>query len=198
MNSRFNWRRIRPPDSPEQTVASVIDSYQTFAKQNLAASTLEVRLPYQQSFAEAHGWRLISKAKSLHMLSWLHAHPTWKSDWTKSSALRHVQVGFNWAVNVDLIPHNRFAKIKHTVGEPRRNLTEAEFQAILRASNSGPRRTKPTPAARFKQVLMFLRYTGARPQEAAHLRWENIDWANSRIVLHQHKTTRTQKRKNLE
>ncbi len=42
----------------ETTAASVIDRYLTAVSDELAASTLELRKPYLQSFAEMHGWRI--------------------------------------------------------------------------------------------------------------------------------------------
>ena len=49
---RFEASRNPDPQSPEQTVASVIETYQAVAMERLAASTVEVRWPYLQSFAE--------------------------------------------------------------------------------------------------------------------------------------------------
>ena len=182
------------PDCPEQTVASVIDSYQTYAKKRLSEGTLEIRLPYQQSFAEAHGWRLIAEAKPLHMLQWLDGHPDWASDWTKSSAIRNVQVAFNWAAKTRLIPINPFIGISVRPGEPRRNITQEEFQSLLRSSSTGGGRKKLTAGARFRMVLIFLWFTGARPSEASALKWSDVDLDAGRIVLHNHKTRTTQRK----
>lgn len=66
-------------------------------------------------------------------------------------------------------------------------MTVVEFQAILRATKNGRRRKKPTPGARFRQVLVFLWYTGCRPGEAARLTWSDIDFARQVIVLTRHK-----------
>jgi hypothetical protein len=68
---RLEASRNPEPDSPDQTVASVIETYQEFARKRLAQSTLSVRTPYLQSFAEAHGWRRICECKPYHMEAWL-------------------------------------------------------------------------------------------------------------------------------
>lgn len=190
---RFEASRNPHPDSGAATVASVIERYQSFAANRLSASTLASRWPYLQSFAEAHGWRSIAEARPDHMQQWLDAHPEWESDWTKSGAIRNVQVAFNWALKCRIIRENPFRGVSHPAGEPRRNMTPEEFQAVLRASGSAWRKTKPTPGARFRQVLMFLWYTGCRPGEAAKLRWQEIDFERSLIVLKEHKTRRIQK-----
>lgn len=183
------------PESPQQTVASVIEGYQDFASRRLAASTVAMRWPYLQSFAEKHGWRPISQCRPEHMDQWLDEHPGWKSDWTKNSAIRNVQVAFNWAVKIGRrIKENPFAGVTHHTGEPRRDVYPEEFQAILRASGeSAVHWKKTTPGARFRQILIFLRFTGCRPSEAAKLLWSDIDWRTNCIVLKKHKTARTQK-----
>jgi len=105
------------PESGQQTVASVIERYLTFAEQRLAGSTLQVRRPYLQSFAEQHGWRLVSACRPDHMEEWVGAHSTWASDWTKNGAIRNVQVAFNWAARGPaghrLIPENPFKGVTH-------------------------------------------------------------------------------------
>jgi integrase len=163
-------------DDPEQTVASVIDTYQSFSHERLAASTNAMRDPYLQSFAEAHGWRKISECKPLHMEQWLQSHPSWKSDWTKSSAIRNVQACFNWSAKKRLILENPYRGVTHRAGEPRRDMTEEEFRKILRSTTCGWKRRKPSPGARFRQILIFLWFTGCRPKEAADLTWSDVDF----------------------
>jgi integrase len=153
--------RANPSPGCEQTVASVIETYQSYAEKRLAGSTIAVRFPYLQSFAEAHGWRLIRSCTPLHMEQWLDEHPEWKSDWTKNGAIRNVQVAFNWAVKKKIIQGNPFQGVTHRAGLPRRNMTPEEFHAILRACRSKGRK-RPTPARRFRKVLIFLWLTGCR------------------------------------
>jgi integrase len=116
----------------------------------------------------------------------------WISDWTKNGAIRNVQVAFNWATKNRVIMSNPFRGVTHRVGEPRRDMTPAEFHSILRATRSKGRK-RPTPGSRFRNVLVFLWFTGCRPCEAASLRWEHIDFDQNFIILPQHKTSRTQR-----
>src|SRR5262249_41367258 len=79
---------------------------------------------------------------------------------------------------------NPFRGVEKIQGQPRRPLTDAEFQSLLRHAsvwkkrrrNNGryasgrkvcpsdrKRRQRPSRAARFRQVLVFLRFTGCRP-----------------------------------
>lgn len=190
---RYEAARNPHPDSGSVTVASIIERYQSFADTRLAKTTKASRWPYLQSFAEAHGWRSITDARPDHMQTWLDQHPEWESDWTKHSALFSVQVAFNWAFKCRIIKENPFRGVTHRAGAPRRGMTESEFRAIMRVSGGKGRKTKPTPGGRFRQVLVFLWYTGCRPGEAAKLRWKDIDFEQSLIILQEHKTIRTQK-----
>lgn len=176
----------------DQTVASVIERYLAFAVDVLATSTQEIRFPYLQSFAEHHGRRKVVDCRPSHMREWLKAHPEWVSDWTKNGAIRNVQVAFNWAAGEErLIKENPFRGVTHHTGDPRRPLTDDEFRALMRASDGSRSKHRPTSGARFRQFLIFLRFTGCRPCEAARLRWEHVQ--ESCIVLHDHKTRRTQR-----
>jgi integrase len=200
-----------PPraESASHTVASIIDLYVTHARTRCSADTLAQRLYYLQAFAETHGWRKVNDRDCLpyHLTSWLDAHPAWKSDWTLAHAINVVQRPFNWAVKQRLIPANPFRGVRHGAGQPRRPLTDQEFQALLRATsvwekrkrykNPRPsdrkRRQRPSAGARFRELLIFLRYTGARPGEASRLEWTDIDLDSAVISLAEHKTSRTQK-----
>jgi integrase len=197
------------PESGEHTVASVIDAYLTYAKSRYAACTYYERKRYLQMFAEAHGWRQVNDKDCLplHLTSWLDAHPDWKSDWTLNQIVNVVMRPFNWAAKQRLITANPFRGVPHRPGEPRRPLTDAEFQALLRATSvwvkrerckkprpsDRIRRCSPTAGARFRELLTFLRFTGARPGEASRLKWSNVDLDKAVIALPEHKTSRTQR-----
>lgn len=180
------------PDAPAQTVVSVIERYLEVAVPALAPQTQQLRTMYLQSFCELHGWRLVTGGRPDHLQEWLNKNPQWASDWTKRDAVAAVQTVFNWA-KPKLIRENPFEGFRHRAGLARRDITEEEFRAILRTTASRHRR-KPTPGARFRQVLVFLWRTGARPAEAAQLRWDHIDFDRGLIILPQHKTVRTQRR----
>ncbi len=208
-------RDLNPrPESGELTVAAVIDLYLTHVKGKLSPRTLYERKLYLQRFADAHGFRRVNDKDCLpfHMTSWLDAHPQWESDWTKAAAVAIIHRPFNWAARQRLIAANPFRGVSHRAGSPRRPMTDAEFDALLKAAGSRrkvaenrypsgrkvcpsdrKRRQGPTAADRFRELLRFLRLTGARPGEAAKLEWSHIDLTVAVIVLPIHKTSRTQR-----
>jgi integrase len=63
---------------------------------------------------------------------------------------------------------------------------------MLRGTAGRSFRKRPGPGARFRQLLVFLWYTGCRPQEAAELWWSDVNFDENVIVLTEHKTIRTQ------
>jgi hypothetical protein len=166
------------PESGQHTVASVIELYLRHAATRYAERTLYERRIILQAFAEAHGFRRANDRDCLpfHLTSFLDDHAAWKSDWTRQHAVAVVQRPFNWAARQRLIPSNPFRGVFHRQGAPRRPLTADEFQKLLRATsawakrrrNKKPRpsdvrrRVRPSAGARFRQLLIFLRYTGAR------------------------------------
>ncbi len=187
-------RSLNPdPQSRDATVASIVEAYLDFAKPNLSERTRYERTAILQSFCEAHGFRKIRECLPFHLTKWLRSQTTWKSDWTIHGAINAIQRPFNWAVQQGLIPKNPFKGITHPPGEPRRPLTPAEFQALLRATSGRVTKRRPSPGARFRQFLIFLWYSGMRPGEVSDLTWNDIDWQSASVVLRKHKTIRTQR-----
>jgi integrase len=188
-------------NSLDHTVASIIDLHLTHTARLYAPHSYANRRHYLQLFAETHGFRLVRDCRPIDLTMWLDANPRWASEWTRSNAVRVVQRAFNWAVEQKIIQLNPFRGVSQQRGESRRPMTDEEFWALLRATapkrpsrrKSGGRKKRPTPGERFRQVLFFLRHTGARPGEMAALKWDDVNLDNAVIVLRRHKTTRTQR-----
>jgi integrase len=189
------------PESRALTVASVIELYLAHEGKKLSERTLADRETYLQSFAEAHGFRMANdiEATPFHLTSWLDENPQFKSDWTKSHVIAVIQRPFNWAVGQRLISTNPFRGVSHRQGEPRRAMTDEEFEALVVAADP-PRKSakerypsgrkvcpsdkrrilRPTPGERFIEFVPFLRLTGARTCEAAKLKWSDLDLENAK------------------
>jgi integrase len=102
--------------------------------------------------------------------------------------LRAAKAMLNWGVDAELLAKNPWRKVKLLPEDGReRIITDAEFQALLRHCTD----------AEFRQVLIILRYTAARPGELRKLTWPMVKWATHCCVIPtpQHKTGRTQKEK---
>jgi integrase len=64
------------------------------------------------------------------------------------------------------------------MGGQGRDLTDEEFQALLRHSRQ----------ASFRRLILFLRLTGARPGEATSAQWPMVNWPARVLILAHHKT----------
>jgi integrase len=58
-------------------------------------------------------------------------------------------------------------------------MADDEFQTLLRGSD-------PT----FRRFLIFLKFTGCRPGEAASMRWADVRFEEGAVILQEHKTVR--------
>jgi integrase len=190
------------------TVASLIDRYLTLHEAEYEERAFSERKRYLQLFAEDHGWRNVNDQECTpdQLKEWLLEHAKWKSDWTKAHVVSIVQRPFNWAVKNRLLAANPYRGFIQSDGDPRRPLVDEEFRALLRATGRRCKRTtkaypceqrrrqRPSSGARFRQVLIFLKFTGSRPGELCGLRWSNIDWNRAEITLRHHKTSRRTKK----
>lgn len=130
------------------------------------------------------------------MEAWLDAHPEWASDWTKCSAVRNVQVAFNWAVKKkmsreQLVRDNPFKGVTRRPGRP------AAGHNARRVSGSVAGRFPPASRAALAGRTLPANLdlpvaTGCRPKEAATMRWTDVNFGTGAIVLKEHKTIRTQ------
>ena len=171
------------PESDRPTVVSVIEAFLAHAERHLDPRSYYERQSVLQRFADAHGFREVADCKPFHLTRWLDANTGWKSDWTLSTVVATVKRPFDWAVKQGLIPTNPFRHVNHRPGAPRRPITDEVFQALLRGAPG--RRGR-----RFRQALIFLRFTGCRPGEMSELKWSDIDPDSGFIVLQEHKTAK--------
>jgi integrase len=103
---------------------------------------------------------------------------------TLNRARESLRQCWQWGNDTDLIPaKNPFDKLPKLATEGRHRLiTDQEFQALMREA-----------VASLRWVLLILRYTSMRPGELRKLTWSMIDWANHRLVIARHKTSKQQK-----
>lgn len=185
--------RVSPDVGGDLTILSLVDIYLEHAEQSLGKRTYTERKRILERLAMGLGDRRVSACIPYNLNEWLDQQKTW-GPWAQSSAVKAVQTCLNWGVSQGIIESNPFKGVRRSEGERRRPITDEEYQSLMRhtASEYG-KRQRPSPGARFRQVMVFLRFSGARPYEAYRLRWEHIDFDRAEIVLHEHKTAKTQK-----
>ncbi len=163
---------------PVACVREIVELYLSQAK--YSDQSREVRMRFLEPFMRDFGERAVASCTPGDLALWIHRHKAWKSPWTIRTVARFVNRPFNWANGLRLIDANPFASVTFEEGEPRRPMTNAEFWLIYRHASDG----------RFRRVLLFLRWTGARPGEMARATWLDVDWVRAAIILAEHKSRR--------
>jgi integrase len=163
-----------------QTVHQVITMYVAQARRDLSARSYETVSCILRRFDKACGRLKIRKCRPFDLQCWLNEHPEYASEWYRRCVISSIKRAFNWALEMELVERNPFAKLRSRgQANRRRPMTDEEFQILLRGSDRA-----------FRRFLMFLKFTGCRPGEAASMRWEDVDFDQRAVVLKEHKTAR--------
>lgn len=107
---------------------------------------------------------LVKDCLPLHLLQFIQAHPTWKSDDTKADVVKTIKVAFNWGHEMKIAPPNPFTGKSlrgYTFRNSRRPMTEEVFRKLIEVCDE--------KRQLLKAILRFCYETGARPCEAARL-----------------------------
>ncbi|GAB6186485.1 site-specific integrase [Thermopirellula anaerolimosa] len=106
---------------------------------------------------------------------------------TVSRRIQHARHIFREAQRRGLITKNPFEVVrppKHNPADRRRYVTVQETQLLIEAA----------PNSSWRLLIALARYAGLRiPSEALSLRWEDVLWADNRLVIRSPKTERTGK-----
>jgi integrase len=173
---------LSAPGRPGQceTVHELIEMYLAQARRDLSTRSYETVSCILRRFDGSAGALSWAECRPFDLQCWLNEHPEYRSEWYRRCVISSIKRAFNWACEMELIARNPFARIRSR-GRPqrRRPMTEDEFQTLLRGSD-------PT----FRRLLIFLKFTGCRPGEAASMRWVDVRFEEGAVVLQEHKTAR--------
>jgi integrase len=121
-------------------------------------------------------------------------HPEWRSDDYKAKVCSTVHAVFNWAAEGGLLGKgmsNPMTGFNFSGGNRRRPMTASEFRRIWGQSRNGKKSgCSRTSGRRLREVLFFIKMTGARPKELRDLRWTDIDTRAGLAKLSKHKTNK--------
>lgn len=177
-------RLFRPdvsgPSDDAPTVQAVTDLY---LQQRSARSGCEKahkdRVHVLALFCRAFGPRAVTDLCPDDLEEWIARQDSLKSAWSRKRWCGTVNAALNWAHRKKrVLPYNPLAGATIRPGKRGRPLTDREFAGIIREATD----------RRFRRFVLFLRYTGARPGEAASAKWSNLDTDRGVIVLKDHKT----------
>lgn len=164
----------------DPTVGDVVALFLQHAKTGSARAAADRKLSLDR-FCAVNGGLRLADAKPYHLRLWVDSQSQYRSDWTIKRVISDVKRPFSWAMKLGITDRNPFLSVSHRNGERGRPVTPAEWRALLVGSQ-----------ALFRRVLIFLRFTGARPCEMAAAKWIDLDIERGAIVLHKHKTATTQ------
>lgn len=135
------------------------------------------------SYADLFGHSLLGELTQSDLQAWFARNPQWKAGDTRAGHLSAVLACFHWADEASLCRPCPYRKTKRekrlTRKRMRRDATDAETKAILDRCSQ-----------QMLKLLVFVDRTGVRTCEAYGLRWADISWRESVIVLDKHKTER--------
>lgn len=165
-----------------RTVGEILDWYEgQDGGDNLVALTERQRV--RALFREAFGEQRLADCRPFQLQAWIQKQPGLKKAWSRKRWAGTLLRPFNHAAKLGFIPRNPFQGVSFTEGQDGRDLTEPEFRTMLRLA---------TPA--FRKVLMFLRWSGARPGELRAIEPEHVQLENQCIILRDHKTAKKTRR----
>lgn len=186
---------------PSLTVGAVIRSYldqKTIEYHDgvIVKSSYDRLIRYLGSFGKMYGHQVMERCRRSDPVTWIAAHPTWRSPHTRLDALGAVVACFRWAENEPLIeksPYRRPAK-QWANPKPRAAITEAEYLAVMQEAKkyrciSTKLRGRPSRFA-FRRTLWFLWQTGARTCESREADWSQLDWECGALMMTDHKTSK--------
>ena len=125
----------------------------------------------------------VSQLKKHHVTKWMNrACPPSRAANTRRNAIRSVQRPFNWAVEEGIIPRSPIDKIKKPKATSRQvELTDAQFKKIIAAIKDEA----------FRDVMLLMRETGLRPEEARKISVREFDREGRLLKLAEGFTAKT-------
>jgi integrase len=202
------WLRRVAPQSAGARTADVVEAYLAWSRQNLSEDTHRVNCYYCQLFAEHCGTVPAREMKPFHVTNWVTAMTSPErvakekerrrkerdeglleaakqgaepKPWGASSIHNGRTVAFrvfSWAKKEGLLAENPLEGMERPKPPPRQRAMSDEEFAKMYAQAGGP----------FRDFLLALRETGARPKEVRDLVWAQVQ--EDRWVLVKHKTRR--------
>jgi site-specific recombinase XerD len=171
---------FKTPEPGSLTVRQAIDCYLGQDAPSHSQDAAKERRRVLDLFCKAFGDRLIGQLKPYDLLLWINAHTAWASGHTKNRVKSTICRPFNFLTRLGVLDRNPFLGLSYPTGGTGRDMTDTEFQLLLRAA--GPL---------FRRILVFLRYSGARPIELRRLEWDHVSQEIQAVVQKIHKTART-------
>ncbi len=167
--------------SNELTVSQLIEWSLSFDTRVRAEESRIERKRILLKFRETFGPLPVTSLRGVHLVDFINQQSGLKAQWSRRRWCTTIKAAFNSAAKLGLISAQPFLGVSYAKGSRGRDLSDSEFRALLRATT-----------APFRRVLIFLRFSGARPYELRELEWNQVRIESGSIVIRRHKTLTTQ------
>jgi integrase/recombinase XerC len=168
------------------SLAGLCERFLEDAHQHLKPATYQSYKYGCQKLADALGDRQAHTIRPDDIATFSSGLTRTLGDTSRAIVLRSVQRCFNWGVEMKLIPPHELGRIRKPKARRRQRLvTDEEFQALLRGTNTGRADRIGAP---FRRFLLAMEWTGCRPGELAQLTWNDIQFDLNLALLEEHKT----------
>ncbi len=159
----------RPLASSETRVAALVDKYLDWAAGRVRATTWRGYRIVLETWVDRYGHLMAVDVRPWHVTAWLEAHPSWRSPSTHRFNGAIVKIWSSWCraqgyIDVDRLRGYRLPGIRLRDPAP-----TGDLERLIAAV------TEPC----FRDLLVVLYDTGARPGEIMSLDASRIDWRSS-------------------
>lgn len=152
---------------PSLTVSRLIDNFLEWNQHNRAPRTYEWYRDFLQRFHRQIGpLQTVADLRPYHVDAWVQKDFAGQSPTTQHSAIRSIQRALNWGVKQGMIEQNPIRGMEKPT--PRRrevDITEEQWDQMLELATDQA----------FRDVLIFFREVGCRPQELRTLEARYFD-----------------------
>jgi integrase len=153
----------RQEPSPKLKVSELIDKFLVWSKANRAPGTFKWYEKYLKPFKVYVKGLKVADAKPYNVTEW---QATFNGDANRNCAVRAAKRLFRWAVDEGIIDRSPVASCKPPRVHPREvYITREQWKQFIGLIKPGP----------FLDAVLFMRYTGCRPQELCAINAEHVE-----------------------
>lgn len=173
---------LSDPSAIAATVDVICEKYLDAANGSISATQFTRSSYYLAEFCKAHGTMVARELKPSHVMQWLDKRKQWGA-WSRKAAIATLKRAYAVAFS----GRSPLEKLKAPAGERRQALIDdAQHAAMMKWRPE--KRKQAKREATFRQVLVALKHSGARPGEVAAVQLGDIAADLGAWVLNQHKT----------
>jgi integrase len=185
------WHELRAldrPDCPDSPLEVIAEHYLAAVQRTVSDLHYARTAQYIADFCNSHGKKPARQLKPFDVNRWVASHRAW-GPWSQRGAISSIKRALNWAVDEGLLEKNPIARIKlPSAGRREVLISDSQHRDIISQTPNGRAPSKTELC--FRQMLIALRHSGARPGSIAAVTAEDVTPEVDSWVLRQHKTAK--------